>query len=100
MPEKSTMKYTSQVRGGRTPAGEHASQMLLLENRAKRASAVHYAAKAIGKRCSIEDDDATQNAIIEAFILADSTGRGIVDQDARRKANEYAAELPPPPEAA
>jgi len=71
--------------------------MLTLENRATRASAVHFAAKAIGKRASIEDDDATQNAIIMEFVSADFDGRGIVDQDARRKANQYAIDLPQPP---
>jgi hypothetical protein len=93
------MKYTAQVRGGRTPAGEH--MLLQLQSRAARASAIHYAAKAIGKECSVEDDDATQDAIINEFVRADFDGRGIVDQGARRRANQYALDLPkPPPEVA
>jgi hypothetical protein len=74
--------------------------MLLLQNRATRASAIHFAAKAIGKQASVEDDSATQNAIIEEFIRADTTGRGIVDHAARAKAKTYALELPEPPPSA
>jgi hypothetical protein len=76
------------------------SASLSYGQRIARSGAIHYAAKAIGKVCSLEDAHATIDAVIDEFVRADATGRGIVDQAARERCKALAAQLPEPPSAA